>query len=54
VLVGRPVLWGLAVGGEAGVGDVLRLLTEDLSRTMALAGCRTLADIERSMVARAE
>ncbi len=54
VLVGRPVLWGLAVGGEAGAFDVLRLLTEDLSRTMALAGCPTLADIERSMVARAE
>lgn len=54
VLIGRPALWGLAVAGEAGVVDVLRMLTDDLSRTMALAGTRTLADIERSMVARAE
>jgi 4-hydroxymandelate oxidase len=52
VLVGRPVLWGLAAGGEAGVNGVLRLLAEDLSRTMALAGTRTIADIERGMVTR--
>jgi 4-hydroxymandelate oxidase len=51
VLVGRPVLWGLAAGGEDGVVSVLRLLAEDLSKTMALAGTRTLADIERAMVA---
>lgn len=51
VLVGRPVLWGLAAGGEDGVVSVLRLLAEDLSKTMALAGTRTLADIERTMVA---
>lgn len=50
VLVGRPVLWGLAAGGEQGVIDVLRLLSGDLSRTMALAGCRSVADIHRSMV----
>jgi 4-hydroxymandelate oxidase len=53
VLVGRPILWGLAAGGEDGVVAVLHLLADDLSRTMALAGTRTLADIERSMVARA-
>lgn len=52
VLVGRPVLWGLAAAGEDGVVGVLRLLAEDLSRTMALAGTRTLADIERGMVTR--
>ena len=51
VLVGRPVLWGLAAGGEEGVVSLLRLLAEDLSKTMALAGTRTLADIDRGMVA---
>lgn len=50
VLVGRPVLWGLAVGGEDGVRHVLALLTEDLQHTMALAGRPTLADISRDAV----
>jgi isopentenyl diphosphate isomerase/L-lactate dehydrogenase-like FMN-dependent dehydrogenase len=45
-------LWGLATAGEDGVLAVLNLLRDDLSRTMALAGTRTIADIERSMVAR--
>jgi 4-hydroxymandelate oxidase len=52
VLIGRPILWGLATAGEDGVLAVLNLLRDDLSRTMALAGTRTIADIERSMVAR--
>jgi 4-hydroxymandelate oxidase len=50
VLVGRPVLWGLAVGGADGVRHVLTLLTEDLAHTMALAGRPTLADIGRDAV----
>jgi len=50
VLVGRPVLWGLAVGGQAGVERVLALLAEELSRDMALAGCPDLAHITRDLV----
>ena len=50
VLLGRPILWGLAAEGQAGVENVLKLLTEDLSRVMALAGCKRIADIERGMV----
>jgi L-lactate dehydrogenase (cytochrome)/(S)-mandelate dehydrogenase len=38
VLVGRPQLWGLAVGGEAGVAHVLGLLAGELDRAMGLAG----------------
>ncbi|MBX7266321.1 aminotransferase class I/II-fold pyridoxal phosphate-dependent enzyme [Micromonospora sp. Llam7] len=45
VLVGRPVLHGLAVAGEPGVGDVLRILIEDLAESMLLAGLATIADI---------
>ncbi|NUP14247.1 MAG: alpha-hydroxy-acid oxidizing protein [Polyangiaceae bacterium] len=52
VLVGRPVLWGLTVGGQAGVADVLRLLTNELSRVLALAGCPSVRGIDRTMVAR--
>ncbi len=39
VLVGRPVLWGLAASGERGVGRVLDLLVEELRDALGLAGC---------------
>lgn len=42
--IGRPVLWGLAVDGEAGVRDVLEILTAELVRALTLCGCRTPAD----------
>jgi len=45
VLVGRPVLWGLAVEGEAGVERVLGILRRELENAMGLAGCATVADI---------
>jgi 4-hydroxymandelate oxidase len=45
VLVGRPVLWALAVGGEAGVRGLLTTLREDLLRTMALCGVSSVAEI---------
>jgi len=50
VLLGRPVLWGLAVGGAAGVADVLNLATDELAHTMALAGRPDLASVDRSAV----
>jgi 4-hydroxymandelate oxidase len=52
VLVGRPQLWGLACGGQAGVAKVLDILGGDLALAMRLAGVRTVADIDRSLVAR--
>jgi lactate 2-monooxygenase len=45
VLLGRPYVYGLAVGGEAGVSDVIRNLLADFELTMALAGCATVAEI---------
>jgi isopentenyl diphosphate isomerase/L-lactate dehydrogenase-like FMN-dependent dehydrogenase len=50
VMLGRPLLWGLAVGGEEGAAQLLRLLSEELSRAMALAGCRTVADVGADLV----
>ncbi len=50
VLVGRPVLWGLAAKGAEGVYEVLDLLRAELDLAMRLAGCPTLADITRSLV----
>ncbi|NIC42404.1 alpha-hydroxy acid oxidase [Aquabacterium sp. A08] len=45
VLVGRPVLWGLANGGARGVAHVLRLLRDEFWATMALCGVTRVADI---------
>lgn len=53
VLVGRPALWGLAVGGEAGARRVLELLREELELTLALCGCASPAGLTRSHVQRA-
>jgi 4-hydroxymandelate oxidase len=53
VLVGRPILWGLAAGGERGAARVLEMLQEELALSMALAGCASLRDIDRSLVRRA-
>ncbi|AOW15710.1 alpha-hydroxy acid oxidase [Hydrogenophaga crassostreae] len=43
VLVGRPVLHGLANAGAVGVAHVLRLLRDELEMAMALCGCASLA-----------
>ena len=51
VLVGRPPMWGLGVAGAAGVQEVMRLLVDELSTAMALLGARTLADLDRGLLA---
>jgi isopentenyl diphosphate isomerase/L-lactate dehydrogenase-like FMN-dependent dehydrogenase len=53
VFVGRPVLWGLAVDGEAGARRVLELLRFELETAMALCGCREVSEIDGSLVRRA-
>jgi isopentenyl diphosphate isomerase/L-lactate dehydrogenase-like FMN-dependent dehydrogenase len=52
VLVGRPILWGLAVGGEAGVASVLELLRAEIRLALQLLGCASPADVRREHVAR--
>ncbi|MEU4685779.1 alpha-hydroxy acid oxidase [Streptomyces xinghaiensis] len=47
VLVGRPVLWGLAAGGAAGAEHVLRLLATELHTALGLAGCASVTDAAR-------
>ena len=51
VAVGRPVLWGLAVGGADGVRDVLEIVRDELSLAMALAGARSVAEITPDLIA---
>jgi isopentenyl diphosphate isomerase/L-lactate dehydrogenase-like FMN-dependent dehydrogenase len=50
VLVGRPVLWGLAVAGEDGARQVLELLREELELALALCGCPTPESVSRAHV----
>jgi L-lactate dehydrogenase (cytochrome) len=45
VLVGRPYIYGLGLGGEDGVRHVLRGLLAELDLTMALCGCASTADV---------
>jgi isopentenyl diphosphate isomerase/L-lactate dehydrogenase-like FMN-dependent dehydrogenase len=51
VLVGRPVLWGLATGGADGVRAVLLGLHEELLRAMALCGAVSLAKLPPDLLA---
>lgn len=53
VLVGRPALWGVAVGGEEGARQVLEVLREELRLTLALCGCASPAELSRAHVQRA-
>jgi 4-hydroxymandelate oxidase len=52
VAIGRPVLWGLAAGGEEGVSRVLELLRGEVERALKLCGCRSLAELDPSFVQR--
>ena len=45
VCIGRPYAYGLALAGEAGVRDVVRNLVAEFDLTLALAGCRSVADV---------
>jgi isopentenyl diphosphate isomerase/L-lactate dehydrogenase-like FMN-dependent dehydrogenase len=49
--IGRPVVWGLAVDGETGVGNVLDLLTSELATAMALCGTSSVAEITSELIA---
>lgn len=53
VFIGRPLFWGLAVGGEQGVIRVLEILREEIEITMAKCGRTTVAGIDSTVVVRA-
>jgi isopentenyl diphosphate isomerase/L-lactate dehydrogenase-like FMN-dependent dehydrogenase len=50
VLIGRAMVWGLAVAGEEGVADVLRMFKEEIELGLALLGCTSPADVSRAHV----
>ncbi len=47
ILLGRPVVWALAVGGEKGVVDAVGLLIEELRIAMRIAGCSSIGEIRK-------
>jgi 4-hydroxymandelate oxidase len=49
VLIGRPYLYGLSVGGPEGVRDVVNILRSELEGAMALTGRTRLKEIDRSI-----
>lgn len=50
VLLGRPILWGLAAAGEEGVARVLALFREEVDLAFALAGVNGVAEATRDLV----
>ena len=53
VFIGRPYVYGLAVGGAKGVERVILILRDELERAMALTGRRSIAEIDASVLRRA-
>lgn len=50
VLIGKPVYWALAAGGQAGVERALAIVREEFEIALALLGCPTPGDLKRAHV----
>jgi isopentenyl diphosphate isomerase/L-lactate dehydrogenase-like FMN-dependent dehydrogenase len=50
VLVGRPILWGLAMASEQGAVNVLEIFRRELDEAMLLCGCTGIEDIDGSLL----
>jgi L-lactate dehydrogenase (cytochrome) len=50
VLIGRAYMYGLGAAGEAGVASAIAILRADLDRTLALLGCASVSELNRSYV----
>ena len=53
VMVGRPIVWGLAVDGQTGAQHVLELLRDELLQALALLGCASPEQLGRAHLTRA-
>ena len=51
MLLGRPVVWGIATGGEAGLIRMMSLIRGELTSVMGLCGAPTVPQITRGIVA---
>lgn len=50
VLIGRPYIWALAAGGQAGVDSLLVLFRRNIDATLRLLSCPSVAELDRSML----
>jgi 4-hydroxymandelate oxidase len=50
ILIGRPILWGLSIGGETGVLKILNLLAQELNHAMALCGATKVTEIRQDLL----
>lgn len=50
VCIGRPYVYGLAIGGTQGVQEVIRNLLADFELTMGLAGCASIVEIDENFL----
>lgn len=50
VMVGRPLLWALTLGGQAGVEEALKELAREVELSMALLGCRNLSEVTSDLL----
>lgn len=50
VMVGRPTLWGTAVAGEKGAARAIRFYREEIGRTIAYLGCRSISELNRDVL----
>jgi L-lactate dehydrogenase (cytochrome) len=50
VLIGRPYLWGLSAGGQAGVERIIDLFRDEMTRAMVLMGCPAVKTLDRDWV----
>ncbi|KAI6221943.1 Peroxisomal (S)-2-hydroxy-acid oxidase GLO3 [Aphelenchoides fujianensis] len=48
VLIGRPVVFGLTVGGAAGVKHVIGLLRDEFNHALQLSGCPSIEDVRKN------
>ena len=49
-LVGRPICWGVAVGGAAGVKRVIEILTQDIKRALIMTGVGAVSQVTESII----
>ena len=51
VLIGRPLVWGLAWDGAAGIETVLRILRDEFDTALALCGATSVKDLPPGLIA---
>jgi (S)-mandelate dehydrogenase len=51
VALGRAPVYGLGAGGQAGAAKAIEILREEFDRTLALTGCRSVAELTPDLIA---